>query len=85
MRKLIKTWTNSWATSHRYHELLLLPCVMGCQDGKDDLSHYAGCIQINLILGDLFLTSRLGRLGLWNASRDSVLTCAAVFSAYHVI
>ena len=85
---VIKTWTNSWATSHRYHETVLLPCLMGCQEGKDDLSHYADCIQIELVLRALLQrppSSPLERFGLQNTSRENVLTCAAIFSAYHAI
>ena len=83
---VIKTWTNSWSTSYRYHEPVLLPCLLGCQEGKDDLSHYVDCIQIQIILDDLLLSSPsspLERIGLQSISRESILTTAAVFCAYH--
>jgi len=38
-----KTIINSWATSHRYQEHVLLPCIFGCVGEKDDLQHYLGC------------------------------------------
>jgi len=30
--QIVKTWTNSWATSVRYHESVVFPCLLGCQD-----------------------------------------------------
>ena len=27
--KIVKTWVNSWATSRRYHEPVILPCLFG--------------------------------------------------------
>jgi hypothetical protein len=85
---VIKTWTNSWSTSYRYHEPILLPCLLGCQEGKDDLSHYVDCIQIQIILEDLILdppSTPLERIGLQRVTRDLTLSCAAVFAAYHAI
>jgi len=40
--QIIKTWTNSWATSVRYHESTIFPCLLGCTD-KD---RYFGMIQV---------------------------------------
>ena len=85
---VIKTWTNSWSTSYRYHEPVLLPCLLGCQEGKDDLSHYVDCIQIQIILDALIRhppSTPLERIGLQHVTRDLILTCAAVFSAYHAV
>ena len=39
---IIKTWTNSWVTSSRFHESTRLPCIFGC-DAKDELKHYVVC------------------------------------------
>ena len=41
--KVFKGWTNAWATSSRYHEDKLLPCLLGCQNCTDSLEHYLGC------------------------------------------
>ena len=41
--KIIKTWLNGWATSHRMHEDILLPCLLGCATGEDSLRHYVMC------------------------------------------
>ncbi len=27
--RVLKTWLNGWVTSHRMHEPVLLPCIMG--------------------------------------------------------
>ena len=50
MMIIIKTWTNSWYTSHRLHEPHRLPCIFGCEihDGcstnrVDSLEHYLDC------------------------------------------
>ena len=85
---VIKTWVNSWSTSYRYQEKPLLPCLMGCQLGKDDLSHYVDCIQIQLALDDLLSrppVTPLERIGLQNITKESILVASAVFSGYHVI
>ena len=33
--RVIKTWVNSWATSYRLHEPVLLPCLFGCVNASD--------------------------------------------------
>ena len=40
---VVKTILNSWATSHRYHEKVLLLCIMGCKNRRDELEHYMRC------------------------------------------
>ena len=42
--QIVKTWTNSWATSVRYHESIIFPCLLGCQDSD----RYYGMIQCPL-------------------------------------
>ena len=41
--KVLKSWTNGWATSHRMHEDHALDCVLGCSGCRDSLSHYLHC------------------------------------------
>jgi len=31
----LKTWTNAWCTTTRYHEMHLWPCIFGCSDCDD--------------------------------------------------
>ena len=38
-----KTIANSWSTSYRYHEPVLLPCIFGCEGCHDTLEHYLSC------------------------------------------
>ena len=38
-----KSVCGAWTTSHRLHEINQLPCVFGCTDSKDTLSHYLVC------------------------------------------
>ncbi len=37
--RVIKSWVNSWATSDRYHEPVILPCLFGCVGAVDILDH----------------------------------------------
>ena len=41
--KVVKTLLNGWATSHRMHEDTILPCLLGCSEGKDSFKHYVMC------------------------------------------
>ena len=43
---LIKSWSNSWCTTHRMHEDVCWPCIFGCPDSEDDLHHYLKCTQL---------------------------------------
>jgi hypothetical protein len=40
---VLKTFFNSWTTSDRMHGDHVLPCLFGCSDQKDILSHYLRC------------------------------------------
>ena len=40
---VLRTWVNSWATSHGSHDPTILPCLFGCLGGKDSLQHYIHC------------------------------------------
>ena len=52
--QVIKTWSNAWATSHRFHESGRLPCLMGCPDEPDSLDHYASCVRMESIIVQCF-------------------------------
>ena len=39
----LKTWSNSWTTSARFHDSNLERCALGCKSALDDLSHYVRC------------------------------------------
>ena len=51
----IRTLCNSWVTSSRFHEAVLLPCIFGCgclgpllpgNSCKDYLTHYLSCSRL---------------------------------------
>ena len=52
---VLKTWINSWATSSRTkssQELeAVLPCIFGCDDEIDCLSHYLVCQPFWTLIG----------------------------------
>ena len=48
--QVIKTWSNAWATTHRFHEAARLPCLFGCADSADDLAHHASCELLRSIM-----------------------------------
>ena len=80
---IIKTWTSSCFTSYRYHELILLPCLLGCPEGKDDLSHCVDCIRMQIILEALIHdtpSAPLKSIGLQRVTKGLVLSCAAAFA-----
>ena len=86
--RVLKTWLNGWATSHRMHEDPVLKCLLGCRDGRDSLSHYCMCPHmyalVNFLLED---TSEipLQRIGLRYPSKKSLIDVACMFSAYHAV
>ena len=41
--KVVKTWLNGWATSHRMHKDPILECILGCKDAPDSLIRYIFC------------------------------------------
>ena len=43
---VIKTWVNGWTTSDRMHEPDIKPCIFGCANANDILSHYVHCTKL---------------------------------------
>ena len=87
--KIVKTWTNAWSTSRRYHEKCILPCLLGCSDGVDDLSHYFRCFRLWPIVdncfGDLVPSGSFFKHGLKSPTKSCLLVNAAIFHAYHAV
>ena len=84
--QVIKTWSNAWATTHRFHEARRLPCLFGCSDALDSLNHYAFCPYISSV------TERCNHshkpscmLGLADPSVIGMKGVAAMFYAYHSV
>ena len=86
--KIIKTWSNGWATSSRYHEGVILPCLFGCKSCTDNLQHYMQCPHLfalwTFLAGDIS-SDPLVRWGLIGPEPNDFLQIAAVFSGYHAI
>ena len=87
--RILKTWTNSWATSHRMHETTWLPCLFGCQEAEDSFNHYVHCpFWFALLIKlhpDSCSTLPLVRLGLISPKLDSLLSVACSFAGYHAM
>ena len=91
--KTLKSWCNGWATSRRYHEDKILPCLFGCAHSEDDLSHYMQCPHL-FALWRFLIDPRLDgdvsdfplvRWGLIGPSTFKFRCIACVFSGYHAI
>ena len=92
--QILKSWINSWATSHRFHERIRLPCLLGC-GGADSLHHYLKCQRlwdlVAVVLHDppsfASIADRLGfRVSTPPQRRTQTLrTLAAIYHAYHFI
>ena len=86
--KIIKTWSNGWATSSRYHEAVTLPCLFGCKACIDNLKHYLQCPHLyalwTFLAGDVSCDP-LKRWGLIAPEPNDFLRVACVFSGYHAV
>lgn len=85
---VLKTWGNAWATSYRFHEPVLLPCLLGCYHGIDKLAHYVVCpwlFKFVSLLRPGTSSNPLDRIAMHNTSLDSVKVVACIFSGYHAI
>ena len=47
--RILKTWTNAWCTSSRFHDDIMHPCYFGCE-AKDSMSHYVNCPTLFAVL-----------------------------------
>ena len=85
--RVVKTWSNAWATSNRYHEAIRLPCLFGCAHQIDAQRHYVNCPLLYCITRQVLHVSDmpLERLAVSSPTRASLLTVACVFSAYHAL
>ena len=84
--KVIKGWCNGWATSRRYQEGVLLPCLFGCINEEDDLSHYLICPHLFALwkfLVEDVSDMPLARWGVANPNEISMNQIACVFAGYH--
>ena len=93
--QILKTITNSWSTSYRYHETVKHKCLFGCASHQlvspkcnpiDCLSHYICCERLWRILRDIFRSdlplSSAARLGLI-AGQFHAPAIVVAFGIYH--
>ena len=96
---VIKTLSNGWTTSVRMHELVPLPCVLGCapsrrvlatrqfnDDGRDDAGHYLTCPRLwRMFVPNLADESwdPAFQMGLQPISGQRLRNVARVHFAYH--
>ena len=85
---VLKTWTNSWATSHRSHDPTILPCLLGCKAKPDSLIHYLQCPHLYALMKFFYCSTDenpLIRFGLVNPSLDSLSIICCASAGYHAI
>ena len=89
---VIKSFTNSWITSHRFHEDKRWPCIFGCEGGLDTFEHYLGCDPLWTILvscaglGTAALhDSPVQRLGLANPTKQRFILITLASRCFHGI
>ena len=98
--KVLKGWTNGWATSKRYsnNDDKILPCIFGCHNYTDDLAHYLQCPHLYAIWKFMLNPDDLPeppnphvsefplqRWGLVEPCVDKFKSIACVFSGYHAV
>jgi len=86
--RVLKTWLNGWATSHRMHEDPVLDCLLGCDGAKDSFPHYVMCPHLFAFVSFFFegtSSDPLIRIGLKAPSISSFKVICCVFSAYHAL
>ena len=85
----MRTWSNSWSTSYRYHESRRLPCLLGCRGKPDCLSHYACCPliheHVSATFGQYLHPECLKRFGTTAQTSDALRQVACIYYAYHVV
>ena len=86
----IRTLVNSWCSSRRFHDPTQMPCIFGCTDATDALSHYLVCDPLWTITtcAACLDTSWLSRdiphkLCLMNPSHRSILLMVLTHRVYH--
>ena len=86
--KVVRSWSNSWATSHRFHERIRLPCLLGCTGELDSMSHYTKCpilFALIRVLRPDTSPCHATRCGLVNHSAEELRSLACTYTAYHTL
>jgi len=86
---VLRTWSNSWSTSYRYHESRLLPCLLGCPGMADNMKHYPCCplIQeyVSAVFGRSLFQECLDRFGTTALEPAALRQVTCIYYAYHVV
>ena len=86
--RVVKSWCNGWATSYRYHDDKLLPCLFGCRCQGDDMKHYHQCPHLFAIVKFMHPDTSadpLVRWGLVSPSSKHHKLVACTFTGYHAV
>jgi len=87
--QVLRTWSNSWSTSYRYHEARKLPCLLGCPGMPDSITHYSSCPLIHEYVSATFGQSLspdcLNCFGTASRTPDALRQVACIYYAYHVV
>ena len=86
--KVLKCWCNGWASSRRYHEDKLLPCLFGCNQCNDELEHYFQCPHLFSLWSFLSGNTSADPLVRWGLIHPAALQfkiVSCVFSGYHSV
>ena len=85
----LKTVTNGWCTSRRMHEPVLLPCIFGCSDASDTISHYLEYMILWSIIDEVFHgyvhPLSVGRVNYLDPNPNRVIVISAAFEVYHAL
>jgi len=87
--QVLRTWSNSWSTSYRYHESRKLPCLLGCPGMPDCIAHYSSCPLIHeyvsATFGQYLFPDCLNCFGTSARNPDALRQVACIYYAYHVV
>ena len=87
--KIIKTSLHVWITSNRIKGAnSVYPCLFGCNDGMDRLSHYLICprrFSICKFLDRDISIHPISRIGLDNPDKGVLVHICCVYSGYHAV
>ncbi len=84
---VFKCLVGGWTTSHRMHEQMLLPCILGCTDCRDEINHYFLCSPLWQIASEALQVEApldlATRLCLVSPTPCTVRLLALTFVLYH--
>ena len=86
---VIKTFTNSWATTACYHHDTVLQCIFGCRNRRDELEHYLQCPRlwraVRAHTAGRVPSDPLERLALVNPDTANLSKLGVAFTVYHAV